>query len=165
MSLIQPKASVDLSPLDTVNQVVKGSAAIMRNYQKVRARQAVRRIRIRFSAPDNGPSYPFIWSYDPAAQGRARRWWFANKGKNGPHKRTGDMERAWDVRFIQVGDGGVIEASNEASGVEYVYGDKQIPSHYLTGWPQADEVVEQEAAVMSEQLVNDWYFVSTGQGR
>ena len=161
MSVVKARASVDLTPLDAANQVVRGSAALMRNYQKVRARQAVRRIRIRFAAPDDTPSYPFVWSYDPAAQGRARRWWFANK--DGPHQRTGAMERAWDVRFVQVGDGGEIEAFNEASGVEYVYGDRQVPSHYLTGWPQADTVVAEEAQVMTDQLIEDWYFVSTGQ--
>lgn len=164
MALVSARASVDLSPLDSVNQVVRGSTALMRTYQRVRVRQARVRIRARFAAPEDKPSYPFVWSYDKAANRRAQKWWFAHK-KEGAYERTGALEAAWDVQFIEDTSGGYFQAENEASGVEYVYGEKQIPSHYLTGWPQADDVVQEEADVMSADLRNDWLFVSTGAGK
>lgn len=169
MGLIGAGASVDLSPLDEVNQVVRESPALMANYQKIRTRQTRERIRARLKAPQDLPALPFVWSYDPAAQARARRWYFANmvpKGsKGGRYQRTGKMEEATNVRFVTDDLGGYFLVENDADGASFVLGERQVPSHYATGWQRIDEVVEQEAALMSDQLVEDWYFVSTGQGR
>lgn len=166
MSLVNVRASVDLSPLDSVNQVVREAPALMRSYQKIRVRQARVRIRDRFAAPENKPDLPFIWSYDKAAQGRARRWYFANKvpkgSSGGRYQRTGELEANWDVQFIEDSAGGYFQAENDARAALYVYGERQVPSHYLTGWEEADKALQEEAAVMTDQLINDWYFVSTG---
>ena len=163
MAFIAVGASVDTGVFTAINNMVGHSGAVMKAYQKRRIPQTLKRIRKRFEAPKNTPEYPFIWSYDPAAQRRAQKWWYANK--SGPHVRTGALTAATDVQFIGDETGGYFEVSNTADGNEYVIGEKQVPSHYLTGWPTIDAVAEEEAAILNDQLTDDWYYVSTGEGR
>ena len=108
------------------------------------------------------PKSPFVWSNNPAANARARRWWFAaiKRGiietENGHYKRTGNLMKGWDIDIKNKTDGVVLTVSNEAAKgiiIAYVYGSLsldegeaarfQLPGHVATGWPFASPIVSQ----------------------
>ena len=85
----------------------------------------------------------FVWSYNRAANARARRWWFAaiKRGAvqtDGKHfLRTGVIPAAWQTEIAIVGDQIVMSLVNPASGSEFLYGSEerpQVPGHATTGW-------------------------------
>jgi len=111
---------------------------------------------------------PFVWSYNPAANARARRWYFANKvpkgaarKKRGRYVRTGQLVRGWKVLFDL--RSATLKLTNEARGVEYVQGNRQVPSHKKTRWANADTVAEKEAARAQNQLIEFWYAMTIGE--
>lgn len=167
MALVNARATVILTPLEDVAITVVGAEKRMRILQRQRVPASRRRIRKAVAAPDDVPALPFIWSIDPAAQARARRWYFANKvpkgSKGGRYERTGALEKSADVQFVAVDTGGEFQLEHESGAWDYVYGDKQVPSHYLTGWPSEDNVVNTEADILQRQIIDDWYFVNTGE--
>ncbi len=168
MGLIGANASVDTTPLDEQVQQVSTAVLLMNALQRGRVKDVEARVKQILSAPQDLPALPFIWSSDPAAQNRGRRGYFAKlkrEGKYNPnggrHERTGDLERATEVHFYEVENGGFYQLENGAPGAEFVITqEKQVPSHYLTGWQTVDEAVEKEAATLSLQIQNDWYTVN-----
>lgn len=160
------KATVDLTPLIDSRQLIAGAAGKMQDLQKLRALQSTRRVRAVMAAPEALPALPFIWSIDPAAQNRARRWYFANKvpkgSKGGRYKRTGALEAANEVGFTAQDNGGVFDFQNPSNAFEYVYGGRQVPSHYLTGWAEIDDVLGKEAAVLRNGIIDDWFTINAG---
>lgn len=168
MGLVGATASVDTSPLDELNQQVKNAIGLMNALQRGHAKESQIRVRTDLTAPENLPALPFIWSTDPATQNRARRGYMAKlkrEGKYNPnggrHERTGDLERATEVLFYETDNGGFFSLENGAPGAEFVITqEKQVPSHYLTGWGTVDEAAEKEVAILDKQLEADWYFVN-----
>lgn len=109
---------------------------------------------------------PFVWSHNPAANARARRWYFANKvpkGRRGKrrYQRTGQMVAGWKVLFDL--RGGTLSLRNSARGVEYVQGNRQVPSHKRTRWAVADVVVEKEARRAQDALIKFWQSMTAGK--
>lgn len=101
------------------------------------------------------PTHPFIWSRDPVKQARARRWYFANMvngNGDGRYPRTDTIIKAWSVVFRDR----TLTLTNDADGVEYVQGDKQVVSHDDSGWVRADDVVLEETVYAEEQLTQFW---------
>ena len=92
----------------------------------------------------------FVWSFNKAANTRARRWWFwaLSQGKistDGKHyKRTGDMAERFHISVTRQGNVITIDASNPAPGSEHVYGSEtqqQIPGHKTTGWIDVQDLI------------------------
>lgn len=166
MALVNTRATVDLTPLIEVNQLVVNAPVKMQKLQALRAFQSTRRVRILLAAPEDLPALPFIWSNDPAAQARARRWYFANKvpkgSKGGRYQRTGQLEAGNEVVFTPQENGGQFDFLNPANAFKYVYGDRQVPSHYLTGWPQEDKALEPEVTTLRNGIIDDWFTVNSG---
>ena len=170
MSYVAPHIVLDLSAFDVVTNIVKGADKRMATLQRQRVPASRRRVRRLLAAPDSLPDLPFIWSYNPAAQARGRRGYFAKlksegkyKPNGGRYKRTGKLERNATVRFIKLDNGGEFQLLHDADAWDYVYGEKQVPSHYLTGWAHEDDVMTEEANTLSSQIKPDWYFVNTGE--
>jgi len=172
MALVNVQASVDLSALEVRDKTVKEAVKLMQGFSKIRAKGSTNRIRSAFSAPNSLPDLPFIWSLDPVKQKRARAYYFAvivpnskqsKRGRfKGRYKRTGKLERAWQVQFQPETNGGSFVASNPSDAVDYVYGDRQVPSHFLTGWEEMDRVFDYESNILIHEIINDWQLVSTG---
>lgn len=110
------------------------------------------------------PPLPMIWSFNPAAQARARAWYFANvvpKGsKGGRYKRTGAMDKATQVTGNFTKTGGVITLGNNALGSLYVFGFRQVPGHSAAGHPRFGEVALKWSGLLSEMLIEDWFTVA-----
>lgn len=134
----------DPKPLD-------GYAAFLRNVQRANSdilrMTAQKNINVYLRPMEQvnpGPSQhgarAGAWSTDPAADARARRWWFANY-PNG-RARTGNLNRAW----VLVTRGNRLSLENNSRGAAYVFsfaqtprarGGRPNPGHIRTGWPQA----------------------------
>lgn len=120
-----------------------------------RLRESILRRLRQMPPPRSRRNGPFVWSLDPEANARARRWFFANY-PNG-YERTGALAEAWDVLINIAREGLAVTITNEARAASYVYGDEegsQIPGHAETGWYESQDAVL-EAGVMVEQYLND----------
>lgn len=104
---------------------------------------------------------PFIWSTNPVKQARARAWYFANrvpKGQRGRKRRyirTGRLVAGWIVLFDA--RSGTLILKNDAPGVEYVQGYKQVPSHRVTGWNVADNVAIELIERAQNDVIDFWF--------
>lgn len=106
----------------------------------------------------------YRWSYDPAANARARRWWFANyvnrKGgrrQGGRYKRTGRTVKSWKVTGTFARNQGAITITNEAPGAKYVFVKAhQNPSHTRTGWKTVEQRKRQFTPILTKRYKRVW---------
>jgi hypothetical protein len=84
--------------------------------------------RIVAEVPPPRDSTKFVWSFNRAANLRARRWWFAaiKRGEvntDGRHYvRSGTIPNSWQTEIALSGDTILLTIFNPAPGSEYVYG-------------------------------------------
>lgn len=102
---------------------------------------------------------PFIWSLNPAANARARRWFFANY-PNG-YQRTGALTEAWQVDVGVSDDAAFMSARNNSDAYKWTQGKRQIPGHANTGWIKAQLIIDfwanaamEEVTAALDELVN-----------
>lgn len=91
--------------------------------------------------------HPFVWSTNPAANERARNWYFAavRRGliptSGGRYQRSGQMVAGWEVD-VTVGDGAIaLVARNKSRALRWVTGQQQVPGHATTGWVRHQETL------------------------
>lgn len=101
-------------------------------------------IRLRVYPPKRDPRRRFIWSLDPRAEQRARRWFFANYPDG--YTRTGVLGRAWqgDITYSTKTGDITTYVANNTRGASYVYGAdqfnyQQVIGHVQTGWLNAGQ--------------------------
>lgn len=155
-------SEVDKS-LDLYQQALQKAPGVMATLTRRRVQRSTSRILQKLTVePESTPDHPFIWSYNPEKQARARRWYFANVVRGnvgGRYTRTHKTAKAWRVVVEIDESGGTISAANNAAGVDYVEGDRQVPSHYNTGWltpVEIDDILLNEAILLEDQLFQDW---------
>lgn len=162
--MISAVADVDPTVWEHTRSVIGSSAGVMRTAVQRRVRKVKSRLRADLKAPGDFPDLPFVWSYDPVKQAKARRWYFANKvargSRGGRYQRTGDLEAAWDILFEGSDGGAVITLENSSPGAEFVYGERQVPSHYATGWAQLDDLALRYRDELNLGLIEDWFTAS-----
>lgn len=108
---------------------------------------------------------PFVWSRDPIANLRARRWYFANKVRGragGRYRRTGKMGKAWRVEGSFRDTGGNLIITNKARGAVFVHGYRQVPSHTRTKWPRLTTVARRWGRRMAKRYEEIWREVTHG---
>jgi hypothetical protein len=108
------------------------------------------------------PDLPFVWSNDPVKQARARRWYFANKVKGrggGRYVRTHALVNNWRVTAGGSATGSIVTVSNDTPGLEYVQGNRQVPSHKDSGWAQYDDVLLKAEKKANDLLIEAWFNV------
>lgn len=97
--------------------------------------------------------HPFVWSNDPAANERARRWYFAAiKRGDIPtdgtrYIRSGKFGNSFDIVAMRDGDDVIATFGSSASAASYIVGNadgslQQIPGHRRTGWYEFDLLAE-----------------------
>lgn len=164
MTVITATADIDFDVLEHMRAVIGTSAAVMRTLTKRRISRIRAAIKQDFKAPNAVPDLPFIWSTNPAANARARRWYFANKvpkgSTGGRYQRTNKLEQAWDITFVEDDDGAAIQVENTEPGAEFVWGKRQVPSHYLTGWEPLEDILNRERDALNLGLIEDWFTAS-----
>lgn len=124
---------------------------------------------IRDLAVEPGPSiHPFIWSNDPTANLRARRWWFwaINTGiiptDGERYIRSHRLSEGWTVGVVNRNREVIITGQNERDGASYVHGNDtldQVPGHRTTGWELARDVVDRYQDETEETLEDIWFTI------
>jgi hypothetical protein len=127
-------------------------------------RRPIRNARRRFKRPPSRlPAHPFKWSFNQAAQMRARLWWFAAiagripgvtiNTSGGRYRRSGKLLKNVKLFF----DRKKREFILEMPGVgKWVITEDQVPSHARTGWKQIDKQVEQLGNEMADIALMSW---------
>lgn len=161
--MIQAKVTIEGDLLkeirETATNAPKTLAVAMRSVSNQVSEYALKVVQ---TYPEGVPTLPFIWSYDPAKQNRARRWYFANKAKGnigGRYQRTGGLGKAWETKAVITPLAGEIELINTSPAATYVYGPLQVPSHYLTGWQPLGDSEKQVTEFAENLLIEAWVSV------
>lgn len=156
-----------LSVLYDVNKTIEKAPGLMTVAADRRLRKVRPQIKADAKLNASQPGLPMIWSFNPAAQARARRWYFANivpKGsKGGRYRRTGKTDAATIVTGNFSKNGGTITLENNAKGSEYVFGARQVPS-FRGLHPNFDTVARKWSVILSSQLAQDWFTVTDPTG-
>lgn len=110
------------------------------------------------------PDYPFIWSNNPAAQARARAWWFAHLKrtgqKGGRYKRTHGLAQGWQVDVNTFRASVLLSVYNPAvKAVKWTQSVLQVPSHKRSGWQQYEDVLLRAEEKAADNIVDAWFEV------
>lgn len=137
--------------------------AFKRQAQRFKARELPKLRNIGNYPPQ--PTLPFKWSFDPIANARARRWYFANKvprgSAGGRYQRSGALGKNYDMEFDFDFEGDTIfYLTNATPGAEYVVGERQVPSHERSGWEQLDDAALRLSTTINEEFIDVWYTLS-----
>lgn len=147
------------------DQFVKFPSLLKTTFDRNSRRVRSQLVTALHTEPGSIPELPFIWSYDPLKQARARRFYFGVilKGKQrrgGRYQRTHRLVNSWKIAYnARTGDG-EITASNAAPGFDYVIGNRQVPSHTDTGWYEADNVFITYQAKLTDVLIDTFLVVT-----
>jgi hypothetical protein len=159
-------SAYDSDILQEIRDTVGAAPGLMAAFFKRRTTRARDKFRKELRAPMPLPPLPFVWSLDPVKNARARGWYFANKvpkgSRGGRYERTNTLVKAIDIKaeFLR----GYLEAqlsiyvSNPS--VEYVFGNRQVPSHKAGGKPNLDEMAVRYGEALTLGIIEDWYTVT-----
>lgn len=155
---------IDTDVLDAVAYKANNAPSLMATAYKRQIRSLRGRLLARLKlVPDRVPDLPFVWSYDPVKQARARRWYFANKvpkgSRGGRYQRTGKLAQSWNVVATNSDFSGILAVNNDDPAAIYVQGDYQAPSHYLTGWENVNDVVSEYQVQATNEVIDIWFTV------
>lgn len=124
-----------------------GNHAILETSIKRQLPRLRRRFAKMLSGVEPGPVvHPFVWSYNQAANMRARRWyfWALKQGliptDGTSYKRTGAMIAAFNVQVAFDDLGGLLSVTNDTRAHLYTMGERQVPGHIVTGWPNQEDL-------------------------
>lgn len=151
----------DLDVFQAVNEAMRRSPGFMATQLNRRLQRNRSALKAEIIVEPPLPKLPFVWSLDPAAQARARRWYFANRvppgSEGGRYPRTGDLLDAFDIQLDTSEGTGIFIITNDAPGAEFVIGNRQVPSHAESGWPDIDEVALAFSERVTDDLIELWY--------
>lgn len=166
--MIKVSADLDTRVFDDIQSTISRSGKLMsRAFQR-----DVTKVRQQFerdvaNEPPQAP-LPFVWSSNPQAQARARAYYFANKvprgSRGGRYKRTHKLAKSWKFKIDLKDAAGVITATNDTPGAEYVIGDRQVVSHRIAGWYTDEELRVKYSAVLTERCEQTWRLISDPVG-
>lgn len=110
------------------------------------------------------PTLPFIWSFDPAAQARARRYYFGvklkGKPRGGRYSRTHMLVNQWKKIIVaRTPNEATFTTGNDMPGLDYVQGPSQVPSHNDSGWGRYDIVLPSVGDKVFNALSTKWFDV------
>lgn len=156
-----------------INDIIDDLKAAPRKLQQVVQGRVVAQLErdlepLRTEPPE--PDYPFIWSNNPAAQARARAWWFAHlkrtgqlKAGGGRYKRTGGLAKGWQVDASQFRNSILLSVYNPAArAVKWTQSVFQVPSHRRSGWAQYEDVLLRAEEKAQDTIVDAWFDVLAG---
>lgn len=164
--MISAKSITNGAAFENTRKTVKAAPAQTRNGVKIAVRRERARLNREFQRQIPVPRHKFIWSNDPAAQRRARGWWFnaVRKGlvptANGRYARTGLLQRSWELTSRIENYFGGITLTNKRKGAEFVVGARQVPSHARSGYPQIDKLAEESGERLTNEVIALWGVVS-----
>lgn len=112
-------------------------------------------------APYPGPVvYPFQFATD-----KSRKAFFATNGfgKGIPTRRTDTLKLGWSVGIIERGDTIIVSIFNRTPYAKYVYGPRQVPGHFSTGWGKdSKEAIELIREDSTQRIIDLWRMAVKG---
>lgn len=111
------------------------------------------------------PDLPYVWSLNPIANTRARRWYFANVvpqgGDGGRYPRTGEMQRGWSFTGKFTQNGGEIRIGHRSNRFKYVHRRNfQNPSHRRNERITLEDMQEKYTPILSVRIAETWLTVA-----
>lgn len=126
----------------------------------------IRNFRARIKRPPSRQPAPnFVWSFDAAAQKRAKGWWFAAiAGKipgvqidtDGEHYRRSGALLANISVHLDRPVGTITVTGVDSDAFDHTVGDKQVPSHERTGWKNIPEELEKTTVQFIDKGIEVW---------
>jgi hypothetical protein len=152
---IRMSVTIDTQPLTGYKALLKNAQRANTDIVKFTTQKNINRYMRPMEQMNPGPSLHGAkrgaWSTDPAADARARRWWWANF-PNG-RQRTGSLNKRW--LFVLRGNRLSLENTNPAAAYVFSFaktprarGGRPNPGHIRTGWPQASRQAASEVLGM-----------------
>lgn len=150
-----------------IQDIIEDLASAPRRLQQVVQTRVVQQVErdiepLKTEPPE--PDYPFIWSNNPAAQARARAWWFAHLKrsgqKGGRYKRTHGLVQGWQVDASTFRNSVLLSVYNPAvKAVKWTQSVFQVPSHRRSGWSQYEDVLLRAEEKAADTIVDAWFEV------
>lgn len=161
--MITPTITIDDRALTAQAEAARVSPSLMANGMKLLVRRNRKKYLKRLQYKPPPPNLPFIWSYDPVLQAKARGYWYAvrvpKSSQGGRYVRQEPgLPEQWEITTKVDDKGGVFYAENDGDGADFVYGKRQVPGHAL--WPNADKEAARISEEMSDDAVTLWFTVS-----
>jgi hypothetical protein len=164
--MVMNQVDFDTHIMDDIEKDIKALPQRYRTEFNKETRKPIKNLRRRVGrAPARKPSLPFQWSKNRAAQGRARRWYFAainNKipgvripTSGGRYRRTGRMLKNLKVRFNRQQRTITAEGA-DSQGALHTIGPRQVPSHKRTGWKRIDKELDRAAGEFLDVSIRVW---------
>lgn len=161
---IQTEIFVDTDILDEWSSILSRWGSLAKGTAQSVTRFVRKGATAELTREPGSPVYPYVWSLNPAANARARRWYFANKvpkgSRGGRYRRTGAMLKAWKIKVAVRNDRALITMENPSLGAEYVQGRFQIFGHIRTGWPNADEIALKWSEIATDKFIDAWFTIT-----
>lgn len=136
-------------PTDVFEAVseTKKASPLMRRVWEQNTRGIANQLLSVVAKPPGAVKRPIQWASE-----KQRKAYFASNGfgKGIPYKRSGKLQRGWEVKYSYASNEGILTLENPASITPFVQGSLQQPFHRNTGWPRADL----EAAKFEDDLEN-----------
>lgn len=150
-----------------ITDIIDDLASAPRRLQQVVQTRVVQQVErdiepLKTEPPE--PDYPFIWSNNPAAQARARAWWFAHLKrsgqKGGRYKRTHGLAQGWQVDASTFRNSVLLSVYNPAvKAVKWTQSVFQVPSHRRSGWSQYEDVLLKTEERAQDAIIDAWFEV------
>jgi hypothetical protein len=162
-----PVFESDVRPLAALLTVLDDSEDIIQDAVRYAVRRTANPTLAAVNFAPRPAVHPFVWSLNPAANERARRWYFAavKRGEiptdGTRYVRTGRLNASFDIATEQSDDGFSAVFGTDFDKASYVVGDmtgnlEQVPGHRTTGWwelrPIAEVWVEETDREFRERL-------------
>jgi hypothetical protein len=160
---------VDAEALLMVKDTARTAPGQMKTFFERRVRRTRDLFRKEIRAPMPLPPLPFVWSLDPAANARARAYYFAvivpknsHRGGGGRYPRTGELVKSVDIKaeFLAAYAAAQVAIYTRNPKIEFVFGNRQVPGHKAGGKPNLDEMAERYGKLLFTGVREDWLTVT-----
>lgn len=152
--MIRTRTQINVTPLEDFADFAKDFVNVSADLAQESADKIAPDYRDELAFEPRVSVHPFVWSDDPAADARARGWWFANLAEgNIPtdgerYIRSSGLSESWVVRLEINGSEFELIAESKYKGAKWVVGtfdrrrNWQIPGHETTGWVRVRETAD-----------------------
>ena len=165
---IRAAVRADLTPLEGAESFFKEAPkATERVLEGVKKKHGKRLIRPLHKMSPGRSKHGGRWSTNPAANRRARGWWFANRSKIKP--RSGKLRKQYIMAVRKTPRRVSLTIENPSSKAHFVFsnakkaradGGRPNPGHIATKWPQKSREVSLKQLEIAKGKVEDAYQAS-----
>lgn len=151
---------------DTAVRLVEEGARTSPGRMKTAYRRNIGRLRVRVlnRLTVEPPKWPAGKKRDWQSERQRRAYWATNGFGGGiPTQRTGKLLASYDVKLLDIADGGVLSITNSDPKARFVIGDDAQRMHIATGYVQIKTVAPEAKAEAEFILRETWFTVVDGR--